>query len=74
MKTLLNKGRPLEPLARAKRCAACGTELQVAREFEQVWTMRCPRCTSLAVLGKAEVGGTIGAGDKEALPDRRREV
>lgn len=67
IKPLLNHGKPLEKLGRAKRCSACGDELKVVKEFEGVWVMRCPRCASLAVLGKAQVGGTIGAGEKEQL-------
>ena len=50
---------------RARLCQACGAEMRVSKEYEQVWAMVCTVCKSVEAWGKDIVGGTPGAGEKE---------
>lgn len=50
---------------RARLCQACGAEMRVAQELEQVWSFQCPQCRSVETWGKNLIGGQMGAGEKE---------
>lgn len=54
------------PRKREHLCEACHTPMHVTHEYEHAWTFTCDRCKSAEVHGKSFVGGTEGAGEKEA--------
>ena len=53
------------PKKREHLCELCRNPMTVAREYEGVWTFRCDVCKSTEIHGKAQIGGTVGAGETE---------
>lgn len=53
------------PQKRTRRCLACGNLLELRKEYARAWTFACPICKTVEIYGKAQVGGTEGAGEKE---------
>jgi cytochrome c2 len=39
--------------------------MTVVKEFERIWTFRCPTCHSVEIQGKNRIGGTVGGGERE---------
>ena len=58
------RGEPPPP--RTRLCQACRGPLTLAKEYEDVWTFVCGQCRSRETGGKDVVGGTRGAGEREA--------
>jgi hypothetical protein len=51
--------------AKGRLCELCNAPLKATREFTHAWTFSCEVCKSVEIHGKAQVGGTIGAGEVE---------
>lgn len=49
------------------QCRSCGTAMKLTHEYGEAWTFRCDSCKTVHVRGKAQVGGTRGAGENETL-------
>lgn len=56
-------GQP--PPKRTRFCRMCRSEMRVAKEYGEVWSLACPKCGGVEVLSKERYGGTMGAGEAE---------